>query len=86
MTELYSWKLLHPTDHHMNKECPQEAEEYERVTENKTFNLLNKWKLVLMLLNNFIIFLGYKIQLYRRRKVCSNRSYCYDQRSSGADG
>lgn len=32
VTELYSWKLLHPTDHHMNKECPQEAEEYERAT------------------------------------------------------
>lgn len=30
--ELYSWKILHPTDHHMNKECPQEAEEYERVS------------------------------------------------------
>ena len=23
VTELYSWKLLHPTDHHQNKECPQ---------------------------------------------------------------
>ena len=32
VTELYSWKLLHPTDHHQNKECPQEAEEYERVS------------------------------------------------------
>ena len=32
VTELYSWKLLHPTDHHQNKECPQEAEEYERAT------------------------------------------------------
>lgn len=31
VTELYSWKLLHPTDHHQNKECPVEAEEYERV-------------------------------------------------------
>ena len=31
VTELYSWKLLHPTDHHQNKECPQNAEEYERV-------------------------------------------------------
>lgn len=31
VTELYSWKLLHPTDHHQTKECPQEAEEYERV-------------------------------------------------------
>uniref|UniRef100_T1IPJ0 Cytoplasmic FMR1-interacting protein n=1 Tax=Strigamia maritima TaxID=126957 RepID=T1IPJ0_STRMM len=32
VTELYSWKLLHPTDHHQNKECPIEAEEYERAT------------------------------------------------------
>ena len=30
VTELYSWKLLHPTDHHQNKDCPQTAEEYER--------------------------------------------------------
>ena len=28
----YSWKLLHPTDHHQNNECPAEAEEYERAT------------------------------------------------------
>lgn len=27
----YSWKLLHPTDTHQNPECPQDAEEYERV-------------------------------------------------------
>ena len=33
VTELYSWKLLHPTDHHQNKVCPIEAEEYERVSE-----------------------------------------------------
>jgi len=32
VTELYSWKLLHPTDHHQNKDCPQTAEEYERAT------------------------------------------------------
>ncbi|KAK4336866.1 hypothetical protein RND71_044022 [Anisodus tanguticus] len=30
VTELYSWKLMHPTDHHVNNECPVEAEEYER--------------------------------------------------------
>ena len=30
----YSWKLLNPTDPHKNKECPHEAEEYERVCEN----------------------------------------------------
>lgn len=28
----YSWKLLHPTDTHQNPECPQDAEEYERVS------------------------------------------------------
>lgn len=27
----YSWKLLHPTDQHQNKDCPADAEEYERV-------------------------------------------------------
>merc|ERR1719489_725945 len=32
VTELYSWKLLHPTDHHQNNECPQNAEEYECAT------------------------------------------------------
>ncbi|CAH0392647.1 unnamed protein product [Bemisia tabaci] len=32
VTELYSWKLLHSTDHHQIEECPQEAEEYERVS------------------------------------------------------
>lgn len=32
VTELYSWKLLHPTDHHQNNDCPQDAEEYERAT------------------------------------------------------
>ena len=32
VTELYSWKLMHPTDHHQNHACPQEAEEYERAT------------------------------------------------------
>ncbi|CAH0387882.1 unnamed protein product [Bemisia tabaci] len=32
VTELYSRKLLHLTDHHQNEECPQKAEEYERVS------------------------------------------------------
>ncbi|KAK3732632.1 hypothetical protein RRG08_057326 [Elysia crispata] len=30
--ELYSWKLMNPTDPHANKECPEKAEEYERAT------------------------------------------------------
>lgn len=28
----YSWKLVHPTDKYSNKECPDNAEEYERAT------------------------------------------------------
>ena len=32
VSELYSWKLLHPTDHYQNNSCPAEAEEYERST------------------------------------------------------
>uniref|UniRef100_A0A8D0GPZ1 Cytoplasmic FMR1 interacting protein 2 n=1 Tax=Sphenodon punctatus TaxID=8508 RepID=A0A8D0GPZ1_SPHPU len=30
--ELYSWKLVHPTDKFCNKDCPGTAEEYERAT------------------------------------------------------
>ncbi|KAI0228538.1 Cytoplasmic FMR1-interacting protein [Lamellibrachia satsuma] len=30
--ELFSWKLLHPTDKKQNPECPEDAEEYERAT------------------------------------------------------
>lgn len=32
----YSWKLLNPTDPHKNKECPHEAEEYERVSDQQS--------------------------------------------------
>ncbi|KAJ2941818.1 hypothetical protein O0L34_g10626 [Tuta absoluta] len=32
LTELCSWKLLHPTDHTTNPYCHPEAEEYERAT------------------------------------------------------
>ncbi|KFQ63305.1 Cytoplasmic FMR1-interacting protein 1, partial [Pelecanus crispus] len=28
----YSWKLVHPTDKYSNKDCPDNAEEYERAT------------------------------------------------------
>ncbi|KAJ0169329.1 hypothetical protein K1T71_015213 [Dendrolimus kikuchii] len=31
LTELCSWKLLHPTDHASNPRCPPDAEEYERI-------------------------------------------------------
>lgn len=30
--ETISWKLLHPTDHRANADCPESAEEYERAT------------------------------------------------------
>ncbi|MFH4984178.1 hypothetical protein AB6A40_010887 [Gnathostoma spinigerum] len=32
VVETVSWKLLHPTDHRSNEECPEGAEEYERAT------------------------------------------------------
>ncbi|XP_065187273.1 cytoplasmic FMR1-interacting protein 2-like [Sycon ciliatum] len=32
IVELYAWKLLHPTDKYANRECPDDAEEYERAT------------------------------------------------------
>ncbi|KAK2176606.1 hypothetical protein NP493_652g02000 [Ridgeia piscesae] len=32
ITEMFSWKLLHPTDRKQNPECPEDAEEYERAT------------------------------------------------------
>ena len=32
VTEVYSWKLLNPTDHLQNNACPAEAVEYERAT------------------------------------------------------
>jgi len=45
VSELYSWKLLHPTDQHQNKDCPVDAEEYERATrynytEEEKFHLI----------------------------------------------
>lgn len=45
VTELYSWKLMHPTDHHQNNECPPEAEEYERATR---YNYSNEEKTALI--------------------------------------
>uniref|UniRef100_A0A915AC39 Cytoplasmic FMR1-interacting protein n=1 Tax=Parascaris univalens TaxID=6257 RepID=A0A915AC39_PARUN len=32
VVETISWKLLHPTDHRVNPDCPESAEEYERAT------------------------------------------------------
>uniref|UniRef100_A0A0N5A899 Cytoplasmic FMR1-interacting protein n=1 Tax=Syphacia muris TaxID=451379 RepID=A0A0N5A899_9BILA len=32
VVETISWKLLHPTDHRNNSDCPEDAEEYERAT------------------------------------------------------
>uniref|UniRef100_A0A5S6QGB0 Cytoplasmic FMR1-interacting protein n=1 Tax=Trichuris muris TaxID=70415 RepID=A0A5S6QGB0_TRIMR len=32
VVEVYAWKLLHPTDPHQNRDCPADAEEYERAT------------------------------------------------------
>ncbi|XP_046852032.1 cytoplasmic FMR1-interacting protein 2-like isoform X2 [Xenia sp. Carnegie-2017] len=32
LMELYSWKLIHPTDKYANPQCPDQAEDYERAT------------------------------------------------------
>lgn len=43
--ELYSWKLLHPTDKYANPQCPEKAEEYERAT-RYNYNSEEKFALV----------------------------------------
>eukprot|EP00063_Salmo_salar_P029858 XP_014004693.1 PREDICTED: cytoplasmic FMR1-interacting protein 1 homolog [Salmo salar] len=41
----YSWKLVHPTDKYSNKECPDNAEEYERAT-RYNYSIEEKFALV----------------------------------------
>uniref|UniRef100_A0A674EBP9 Cytoplasmic FMR1 interacting protein 1 n=1 Tax=Salmo trutta TaxID=8032 RepID=A0A674EBP9_SALTR len=43
--EVYSWKLVHPTDKYSNKECPDNAEEYERAT-RYNYSIEEKFALV----------------------------------------
>ena len=48
VTELTSWKLLHPTDHHQNNDCPSEVrhshhskmlkDEWAKIQEQKKFS------------------------------------------------
>ena len=38
----YSWKLLHPTNEYDNKECPKEAEAYERVCDVRVVSDLSR--------------------------------------------
>lgn len=45
VTELYSWKLMHPTDPHQNRDCPASAEEYERAT-RYNYNSDEKYALI----------------------------------------
>lgn len=45
VTELYSWKLMHPTDSHQNNFCPKDAEEYERAT-RYNYNSDEKYALI----------------------------------------
>lgn len=53
----YSWKLLHPTDKYGNPNCPEEAEEYERVSHT-----------VLRLVQ--LLHLQYVMRLYRYTVGC----------------
>ncbi|XP_070088088.1 cytoplasmic FMR1-interacting protein 1 isoform X2 [Equus caballus] len=43
--EVCSWKLVHPTDKYSNKDCPDNAEEYERATR---YNYTSEEKLALV--------------------------------------
>lgn len=48
----YSWKLVHPTDKYSNKECPDNAEEYERATR---YNYTSEEKFALVEVSNYFI-------------------------------
>ena len=37
----YCWKLLHPTNEYDNKECPKEAEAYEKVRTHNVFHKIH---------------------------------------------
>ena len=43
--EVYSWKLVNPCDHRTNKDCPEDAEDYERAT-RYNYNSKEKFALV----------------------------------------
>jgi cytoplasmic FMR1 interacting protein len=45
VVEMYSWKLLHPTNHYDNKDCPPEAEDYEKAS-RYNYNSEEKYALV----------------------------------------
>jgi len=53
--EVYSWKLVHPTDKYANPECPDDAEEYERATR---YNYSSQEKYALVEVNSEMVFLG----------------------------
>lgn len=46
--EIYSWKLVHPTNHKNSPECPKDAEEYERST-RYNYNSREKFAMVELL-------------------------------------
>ncbi len=49
----YSWKLLHPTNEYDNKDCPKEAEAYERVSYPVVSSVV---RVVLYYLPNSVLF------------------------------
>ena len=48
--EVYSWKLVHPTDKYSNTDCPDDAEEYERATR---YNYTSEEKFALVEVSKF---------------------------------
>ncbi|XP_039270661.1 cytoplasmic FMR1-interacting protein 2-like [Styela clava] len=74
--EVYSWKLVHPTDKYTNPECKDEAEEYERAT-RYNYSSQEKYALVEVI----AMIKGLQVLMVRMESVFADaiRSYIYSQ-------
>lgn len=83
----YSWKLVHPTDKYSNKECPDNAEEYERATR---YNYTSEEKFALVEVSYAFIKHLYVVQSTGNRvtelSVVLSSGDGNDKGTTGADG
>lgn len=80
----YSWKLVHPTDKYSNKECPDNAEEYERATR---YNYTSEEKFALVEVSPHFTTEGNgRIQEGHRWRDVSPAGDGDDKGPAGADG
>ena len=69
--EVYSWKLVNPCDHRSNKDCPEDAEDYERAT-RYNYNSKEKFALVEiigMIKGLQVLFLWKNLHLFTHNKL-----------------